>query len=37
MAVRDPQAIKKAQQRWNELAKERDRWTSGVWDGLTGV
>jgi hypothetical protein len=27
MAVRDPQAIEKAQQRWNELAKERDQWT----------
>jgi hypothetical protein len=36
MAGRDPQAIAKAKQRWNELAKERDQWTSGIWDELTG-
>ena len=30
MAVRDPQAIRTAQQRWHELAKERDQWTDGL-------
>jgi hypothetical protein len=35
MAFRDPQAIKIAQHRWHELAKQRDQWTDGVIRELT--
>lgn len=33
-AVRDPQAVKKAQDRWHELADDRDRWTDGLLEQL---
>jgi hypothetical protein len=36
MAVRDPRAVKMAQQRWPELVGERDQWTQDLCDGLTG-
>jgi Tfp pilus assembly protein PilN len=35
VAMHDKQAVKVAQQRWNELSKERDQWTSGVLEELT--
>ncbi len=35
MAFRDQKAIKVAQQRWHELAKERDGWTDGVLSELS--
>ncbi len=33
-ALRDPQAVKKAQDRWHELANDRDRWTDGLLEQL---
>jgi hypothetical protein len=33
-AVSDPQAVKKAQDRWHELADDRDRWTDGLLEQL---
>jgi len=36
IAMRDPEAITVAQRRWGELARERDQWTSGVLEELTG-
>lgn len=35
VGVRDQRAIKAAQQRWHDLAAERDRWTNGVLDELS--
>ena len=34
IAVRDPQAMKKAQDRWRELADDRDRWTDCLLEQL---
>ena len=34
--MHDKQAVKVAYRRWSELAKERDQWTSGVLEELTG-
>jgi hypothetical protein len=36
MVVRDPQVVKRAQQRWRELTHERDAWTQGLLEELTG-
>jgi hypothetical protein len=36
VAMYDKQAVKIAHRRWGELAKERDQWTSGVLEELTG-
>ena len=35
-AMHDKKAVKVAHQRWSELAKDRDQWTSGVLEELTG-
>jgi len=35
MVMRDPQAVKIAQERWHELAEERDQWTDGLLRELT--
>jgi hypothetical protein len=36
IAVRDADAVQKAQQCWHQLVKERDQWTQDLWDDLTG-
>jgi hypothetical protein len=36
VAMCDKQAVQAAHRRWSELAKERDQWTSGVLEELTG-
>lgn len=36
VAMHDKQAVEVAYRRWSELAKERDQWTSGVLEELTG-
>jgi hypothetical protein len=35
IAVRDPDAVQKAQQCWHQLVKERDQWTQDLWHDLT--
>lgn len=35
--IANQQAVKKAQERWHELAKERDQWTRGLWDETRGL
>jgi len=34
MLLRNPEAMKKAQKRWGEMAEERDQWTVGVIEEL---
>jgi hypothetical protein len=31
------EAVKKAQERWRELAEERDQWTQGIWEELLAI
>ena len=34
MMLRNPEAMKKAHERWREMAEERDQWTAGVIEEL---
>jgi hypothetical protein len=37
MMLRNPEAMKKAHERWREMAEERDQWTAGVIEELIGA